>query len=307
MEARSAPQLSTVHRLPASFHAIAAALTTQGSHLGDLIWWNLSDARIPRALLEHLWTGTGLALNLLPEPPSAEKALKTAVRECQMGKPDLLIRLGKESEVELVFALVRERKDGAGNVEYHQEARVTLGRSGESVSTDDPQHSDVTHLVNTFHSLRHTHTADDVRRALVKALHAFSAVSLREGGGIYWVPHPFAHQLRQLQSAIEQIGASRFYLLPVHDSADAAHSLGSVARGSLEEELTSLQEEIAQFQAEPPERASTLERRLDAFAALRARADLYRDILSVQVDGLERHLAEMEATVSSLLLTKQAA
>ena len=302
----SAQQQSPVRSVPSSFDAITSALHTSGAHLGDLVWWNLSDARIPRDVLERLWSGAGLSLHLLPEPPSAEKALKTAVRECHVGKQDLLIRLGKECETELIFALVRETKDADGNVHHHQEARVTLARSNEHLSADDPSHPDVAHLLNTFHGLRHTHTADDVRRALVKALHACSAVSLREGGGIYWVPNPFSQQLRKLQAAIQQIGASRFYLLPVHDSADASRALGAVAQSSLEQELGELLEELEQFKAEPPGRPSTLERRLEAFAALRARAGLYRDVLNVRVEDLDRQLLEMEATVGGLLLQKAA-
>jgi len=306
MATGSTHQPQPLRFIPAALTTVAAALNTAGEHLGDLVWWNLADARIPRHVLERVWTGAGLDLALLPEPPSAEKAFKTAARECQVGKPDLLIRLGKDSESELVFALVRESRDGQGNVNHTQETRVTLQRASERLIADDPQHPDVEALLRTFHELRHTHTADDVRRALVKALHAFSAVSLREGGGIYWVPKPFAPQLRRLKDAIEQIGASRIYLLPVHESDDAAASLGTVARASIEDELVALQEEIRKFQEEPP-RASTLERRLEAFDELRCRASLYRDILNVQVVGLEQSLHGLASTVSSLLNEKRAA
>jgi len=59
-----------------------------------------------------------------------------------------------------------------------------------------------------FRTLRTTHTADDVRRAIVKALGKWAAVTLRDGGGIYWVPSVYAAELRRLQGAVEKIGAS---------------------------------------------------------------------------------------------------
>ena len=50
-------------------------------HLGDIVFWQLADARVDRATLESLWRDAGLDAALLPEEPTAERALKQAVRE----------------------------------------------------------------------------------------------------------------------------------------------------------------------------------------------------------------------------------
>ena len=153
---------------------------------------------------------------------------------------------------------------------------------------------------------RTTHHPDDVRRAISKALDSMAAVALRPSGGIYWVASPFAEKVRRLQGAIEKIGSSRVYLLPVHKSAEAERTLGEIAKGSIEEELASLQAEIASFLNTPPERASTLIRRFDSFEALRSRAKLYRDVLAVEVQDLDKQLSQMSDTVESLINAKAA-
>lgn len=61
------------------------ALQTGGAHLGDLTFWSLADAQIDRAALASKWAPTGLPSELLPEPPTLEKAFKLAVRETQVG------------------------------------------------------------------------------------------------------------------------------------------------------------------------------------------------------------------------------
>ncbi len=61
------------------------------------------------------------------------------------------------------------------------------------------------------------------------------------------------------------------------------------------------------FVASPPDRPSTLVRRLDAFEGLQARAKLYRDVLNVQVQNLEKTLGELAGSVESLLNQKAAA
>jgi hypothetical protein len=293
-ERRPPPSISSVEGL-------RSVLGIAGEHLGDLVWWTLSEAAVSRATLETLWTGAGLSDALLPEPPTAEKALKTAVRTCQVGVPDKLIRLGKETEDELVFAIIDERRVGDGSLEHHQEARVLLQRALAQLVLDVPDHGLAVRIKDAFEELRSTHTADDVRRMLVRALKSLAAVSLREGGGVYWVPRTFGDDVRRLEKAVGNLGSSKLSIIPVHNTPAAASTLGEVAKGSLETELAALQEELRAFQAEPPDRTSTLERRLEAFAALKTRAQLYRDVLKVQVDDLEGQLDAMGQAVEQLL------
>ena len=289
-----------------NLNRLTSVLSKTGSHLGDIIFWQLADARVDRTTLESLWNDAGLDAALLPEEPTAERALKQAVREAQVGQRDRLIRLGLDTESEIVFAIVRELRDNAGNVTYHQEARVHLDRSTEAITSDVHSHDIVQSVFAGFRVLRTTHTADDVRRAIVKALGSWAAVALRDGGGIYWVPSVYAAELRLLQGAIEKVGTSRLFVLPVHQSADADRALGEIATASLEAELAQLQSEISSFLATPPDRVSTLTRRLDAFEALRDRAKLYRNVLSIQATDLDLQLDRMTATVEQLISKKAA-
>jgi hypothetical protein len=283
---------------------LQSVLAKGGHHLGDVIFWQLADARIDRTTLETLWKSAGLDLGLLPEEPTAERALKQAVREAQVGQRDRLIRLGLDTETEIVFAIVRERRDEQGNVSYHQEARVHLDRSTEAITADDHGHEIVKAVFASYSVLRTTHTSDDVRKAVVSALASWAAVTLRDGGGVYWVPTAYAAELRRLQGTIEKIGASRVHVLPVHQSADADRALGEIATASLEADLAALKTEIESFVSVPPERASTLQRRLEAFDALRSRARLYRSVLNVQVVEIDESIDRMAATVEGLIARK---
>ncbi|HYD51663.1 MAG TPA: DUF6744 family protein [Gemmatimonadaceae bacterium] len=286
---------------------LTSALNQGGKHLGDLIWWTLAEARIDRSTLESVWSNAQLAPEFLPDPPTAEKALKAAVREAAVGQPDRLIRLGKENEAEIVFAVVRETKHGDGSITYHQETRVILERQTELVSSDIAGHDLAGVITNRFAELRTTHTPDDIRRAMMKTLDACAAVTLRDHGGVYWVPAPYAELIRRLQSTIEKIGSSRVYLLPVHASADANRTLADAAKLAIEDELSQLKVEVEGFIASPPDRPSTLVRRLDAFEALKARAALYRDVLQVHVEDLDKTLADLTGSVEHLLNEKAAA
>lgn len=286
---------------------IRQTLAGGGEHLGDLIWWSLAEARVERDTLVQIWFDAGLPADLLPEAPSSEKAFKAAVREAQVGQPGRLLRLAKDTSDELVFGVVREDRGGDGSLAYTQEARVALDRGREVVVTDVPAHDLVVDIDRRFKVLRGTHVPDDVRRTLVRTLGSFAAVTLRPHGGVYWTPAPFAAQVRRLQDAVQRIGQSTVCVLPVHRSVEAELTLGDVARGSIEDELAALRSEIEGFVALPPERMSTLERRLDAFEALRGRARLYRDVLRVEVDTLDQQLDQLTSTVGRLIEDRAAA
>ena len=290
-----------------SLDLIRSYTLNAGKHVGDLLWWTLTDARITRSLLESVWANAGLAPGLLPEPPTPEKALKTAIRESQVGQHDHLLRLGKEDDNEIVFAVMVEARDSAGNVSLTQEARVRLDRHAPAqLDSDRPGHDLVVAISTGYDRLLTTHTADDVRRALVKTLNSCAAVTLRENGGVYWVPAPYAETLRQLQRAVSNIGASRLDVVPIHGSAEATVALGHAARASIDEEISVLRAEIEGFIVDPPERASTLARRLETFEALRSKARLYHTVLQVQVQDLETALNKLTLQVEGLLQTKAA-
>ncbi len=216
-----------------ALRSIVTALNTGGSHFGDLVFWALADATIKRSDLESKWKHATLPHQLLPEPPTLEKAFKLAVREAQVGLTDRLIRPVIDDEVQVTFAVVHEQKHDDGTLSYTQQAKVSLELLTGQVGTDDPSHDLVVTIKARFAELRDTHTADDVRRTITRTLQSFSAVLLRENGGVWWVPAPYAQSLRNLQACIEGIGSSRFYLLPVHDSADASRTLGDAASRSL--------------------------------------------------------------------------
>jgi len=286
---------------------IQHSLASSGEHIGDIVWWTLSDARLTHSRLTTVWHSHGLSPDLLPEEPTDEQAFRRAARSCQVGITDKLIRLGKEDTTELVFAIVAEDRLGDGSVKHHQETLVRLDRNRGHVTVSDHGHELGVQIRERYNALRDVHAADDVRRLIVRTLQSFAAVTLREGGGVYWVPAKYSKPLRALSTAIAEFGGSRMSLVPVHRTKEAERAIGDAAQASIEQELTNLRTEINDFLASPPERASTLERRLDAFDVLRNRAQLYKTVLNTEVYGLESQLVSLENSVDALLAEKRKA
>jgi len=68
-----------------SLEELRGALADGDKHLGDLIWWSLSDARIDRSTLEAIWAGAQLDPALLPELPTDEVSVHGPPQEGRSG------------------------------------------------------------------------------------------------------------------------------------------------------------------------------------------------------------------------------
>ncbi len=287
-----------------SVNDIQRVLATGGAHLGDILFWALNSVDISHADLHSIWVGCGLDPNLLPEDQTDGKAFRQAVRDTQVGLTGKLIRQVEDDAKRLSFAVVTEDKDvGAKEVRHRQIALVELDLvtgqidvSGENVLDDTAQK-----LVKAAYDGRGRHNGRDIMLTLVKTMKALDAITLRDRGGVYWVPAPQAHNVAALQTAVRLIsGGSALNVVPVFDTADGRAALSSATTLTLEEEFKKLSEEVELFLQEAP-RPSTLSRRIAEFEELRSRARMYSMVLGFSAQQLEEGISKMTATVEALL------
>ncbi len=291
--------------IPMSFSSLKETMAAGGEHLGDVTYWTLANADVPRPILEAKWAMAGLNKDLLPEEQTPEKALRLAVKAASLGMKGRMIKNTMENKTMLVFAVVKDIVDEKGNYDSSQETLIVLDKAATppTVTAGDPTNTTAMAVLAEYSKFINAHTSRDIAATIVKTLKSFKAITLRDTGGIYWVPRTQAENLRRLQGAVEGLGGSRVYLLPVHETAEASSALGAAASGSIEVELASLREEIEGFMADPEggPRADTLERRLQAFEELRGRASLYQSILHVTVSDLDGQLDAMATSVKKML------
>ena len=171
---------------------LISVLNKGGQHLGDLIWWTLARP----ASTGPPWRTSG------PAPSSRRSTCPTRPRRRRRsrppsGKPPSASPTGSSGSARRTRprssspCCARPATTTAASATT-QETRVILDRKIESVSSDIVGHDLAGVIATRFGELRSTHTADDVRRAMMKALDGCAAVTLRDHGGVYWVPSPYA-------------------------------------------------------------------------------------------------------------------
>lgn len=287
--------------------------TSQGGALqGSIIWWDLYDSEVQAPDFTSRWTAAGLDKDLLPEVPPPARALRDAGQETVKGygnkKGEYLFRPSGERGGDYYYALVQEARKVVGNNDYAQDATFRVSPSGAlQVTVNNPSCDSVAKGIQAaYHRIFGTFQSRDIREAVLRALKGCAGIPLRSHGGIYWIPAPFQGEVEKLATVIEATGQSSFSIVPIHSTAIGTKAVTQAARQSLEEQMKDLKAELDGWSmdvahGEGP-RPSTVNRRIEDFADLRAKAHLYRDILSMQVGDIESKLAAAEQQAAKILL-----
>lgn len=273
---------------------LQAHASKTSKHLGTLVWWHVGQTAITFDALRARAAEHALDAWLLPaavKPIAAfRRAWRAASRKTETG---LMLREICETDEAIVVGVVRERADVEHlELEYEVVGKLRFDKQAEAVVVLDrsPIADEVAALFEHHKQL----TADDLRAMLVTFVKS-AGVSIRDSGGVYFVPPAYQPTIDALTRVVESTGKSRVFSLAIADSGTAQATLADLARDTLDAEVRAIQDELASFEARGREvRDATLVRRLEQYEALRARAQLMAQALSFKADGLMNEVQRLQ-------------
>ena len=146
--------------------------------------------------------------------------------------------------------------------------------------------------------------AADLSRALRGLIAVAQGTPLRPSGGVYFVPQQHHDLVTKMRTIVADLQPDAGYVsaFGVVDTAQARADMGRHAHEGLLEELHALAEDLAQLKdAGEAVRARTLQRRLALYDQLRAKASMYTDLLTYNLDDVHTGINRLAATVGDLL------
>jgi hypothetical protein len=266
-------------KVQSSFEAAAK----QAGLLGTLFWWDLGNNRVEHSALTARADEAGLDRTLLPSAVKPATAFKRAWRAAaRRASDDVLLREIAETPDQLVVAVVREHPD--------------------VLNLDLLERHDILDALGALFEHYSAVTTEDVR-AMVLGFVRKSGLSIRHAGGVYFIPPALSQTLTALTDVLRAIGSNTTWALPIANLGDAAATLGSLARETLDAEIGAVEQELSAFDASDVDtRDSTLQRRLKKFDELRARTNLMAGALAFRADALHEKLIALENDVKRKLL-----
>src|SRR5262249_43022797 len=317
------------------------AATSQLPLIGFTVLWRLEGIRVSHPDLEHALQTTGFD-KYLPDPPTPRVALRRALAEWIRAKQrtarTLQLQLGEEDQEDndggrrrtlirvinragsehLVYALVAEDVDfSALGLSYGTALRILLNKkTGEMICTTDAEgvidaqresQQLTDELMPYWRQYRDLFIARDLSQMVREIIDGMNAVSLRQAGGVYFVPESERDsllRLRQLIAGIPHVAGSESFVcaLGVPDAAEAKRGLSKAVHAGLLDEINSLRGDLGRLSKSSDRlREKTIAQRLVLYKRLKAKAEMYQDLLGVQQDQVRAGIAGLEREALNLI------
>jgi hypothetical protein len=162
-----------------------------------------------------------------------------------------------------------------------------------------------------FHYYREHHQARDISSLLKQLVGGLDSFSLRRLGGVYFVPEQHRAALDSLRKLVEdlpavpgQISDTFMLKLPILDGAGARKQLAQAAYRDFIQELAALQSDLdrlADEAAHHPVRHETIARRLTTYRELKAKAEVYAELLDMQQGRILSAVEQLTGQAAALL------
>jgi hypothetical protein len=320
------------------------ASTSQFPLIGYTVFWRLAGIRVSHTDLEQGLQSAGFD-KYLPDPPTPRVALRRALAEwikakqrirrnlqLQQGDEDhdeigggrrrTLIRvINRAGSEHLVYALVAEDIDfSVLGLSYGTALRILLHKkTGEMICTTDAEgvidaqresRRVTDELAPYWRQYRDLFIARDLSEMMREIINGMSAVSLRQAGGVYFVPaseRDSLLRLRQLITDIPQVtGLDPFVcVLGVPDAVEAKRGLSRAVHAGLLDEINSLRGDLGRLSESGDRlREKTIAQRLLIYKQLKAKAEMYQDLLGMRQDQVRAGIAGLEREALSLLTSE---
>src|SRR5215475_4010284 len=317
------------------------AATSQLPLIGFTVLWRLEEIRVSHTDLEQALQSVGFE-KYLPDPPTPRVALRRALAEwiktkqrtartlqLQLGIEDLdengggrrrtLIRvIDRAGSDHLVYALVAEDVDfSALGLSYGTALRILLNKkTGEMICTTDAEgvidaqresQQLTDELMPYWRQYRDLFIARDLSQMMREIIDGMNAVSLRQAGGVYFVPESERDSLLRLRQLIAGIphtaGPGAFVCaLGVPDAVEAKRGLSRAVHAGLLDEINSLRGDLGRLgESGDRLREKTIAQRLVIYKRLKAKAEMYQDLLGMQQDQVRDGIAGLEREALNLL------
>jgi hypothetical protein len=164
-----------------------------------------------------------------------------------------------------------------------------------------------------FQHYRDHYQARDISVLLKLLVGGLDSFPLRRLGGVYFVPQQHRAALENLRKLVEDLPSTpglvsdNFMLqLPILDGSGAKKQLAQAAYHDFLQELSAMQadldhltEEAAQHQLRP----NTVAGRLTQYRELKAKAEVYADLLDMQQDRIQASVEKLTGQAAQLLET----
>lgn len=260
---------------------------------GALVYWRLSGETHHKTLQDGL-TADVPTMKVKPPRPTPEKALRRALAKLGARR-----RLVRPLEGGHGWALVEET---ATEDEVQHATACTAKVEADQLQISPANYSHAAEIRAGFDTYCENLTHDDVSTWLVQVVRSLDAVSLRDTGGIYFMPRTSLDTWEQVVGAVQKAGHHEMFRIPALRTSDAVEAImDSVARDA-EQAMCELEAEVEKENLSP----RSLRTRAGRCSDIAAKIERYNKLLEANQGELLEKVEGLKAELVAAALAGEA-
>jgi hypothetical protein len=272
--------------------------------LGALVWWHFGGVKIKRDDLVKLVQAAGLDPKNVPTP-EARGALSDAIRALKIKAHALRHKVDdKRFAVSINHSTVEEK--GGPTVDVRTEADQIVEFNHDTKSLTFKNTYMEQEIRDGFQEYLQILQAEDLRTTVMRSLKASNAITVREKGGVYFVPRPALDMVAKLRALCNAIPSAGFFRLRIADEPEERADMLKTVSSEIEQELAEAEKDMLEIEEKIKAkkgsvRSDTLERRLKAWSEIKAKAMAYKDLLNFKAEDVTEKLNALSSRVELMI------
>lgn len=253
---------------------------------GAITYWRLS-GELSAFILAEAWEDAGLDGKMLPAPVGPEKILRRTMM--QLTSQHRLCRPLPSGG----YAIVDEASTDSGDLAYAVGLKARILESGD-VAVEPSNHPDAPNVAEQYEQNKRMMTTGDVSGWLTHLIKKTNAVSLRESGGVYFVPRPQLDTWRTISKVLRAVSDHLIYEIPALKTDEAVEAILAAVQAEAEREAASLEEELAKGVLT----ARALKGRTSKTEQILAKIQSYEQLLGRSMTEMRTRVEDLKASIT---------
>jgi hypothetical protein len=290
------------------------ATSLQGQPLlGYCIYWSFSERKTTHTEFTDLLKSVGMPTDIAPETrakSAVAKAIEHYVGSTKGGK--LRDKVVDDKDKTLWVIVQRAVDSVAQDVSYETEIKIAFLKKTsryatvlQSVNIDGGTPEVQEQLKGLIQDYFTAYTTDQIRASILTFIQKHcEGVTVRENGGLYFIPAMYEKQFNQLESLfnhLDKTSPCSVGTIPILDDARAAAAMWEALKSDARKSMTEMRKDIEKLQKDPSDRSYKL--RMNQFHDLKTKIEMYEVLLNGTAKDLVAELAAVEASFREKILS----
>jgi len=256
---------------------------------GAIVWWSLS-GYVRLDTLTKALIAQDVPEGWAPLPVGPKMALTRAVTELQERQ-----RMVRTLEERGRYAVVDERVAGD---DWEAKVRCRVWLENELPKTEPFDREIHDRVSESYHEHLEVLSHDDISIWLTRMTRNVYAVTLRDRGGIYFVPRAHMETWRKVSAALASVSKHACYEVPALGSEDAIAAITAAILREAEQAAKDFEDAVASVNL--GERA--LNNRVEKCRAMAEKVQMFERLLGVSMEAMLTSLTTLEGQLAAAAL-----